>query len=171
MAFTHYTPTAQRNYGVEYSYTTGIPTQSSIFSKDYSITNTRGATRSETFEDKQVVSYDASGSYDSRFFSRSSSGLNGSNGAEYNYGQTYSSTESFYEFDNYLSSSHTGSGENGSTSSYASQATGEGQAYAGGGAYGQTGSSVYTELAQFNSTYRVYTTSRSASRSTYESYP
>jgi len=170
MAFTHYTPTAQRIYGEEYSYSTGIPTQSSIFSRDYSVTDTRGATRSETFADTQVVSYDASGSYESRFFTRSSSGLNSYNDPEYNFGATYSSTESFYEFDNYLSSSLTGSGENGSTSSYATQATGAGQNYAGGGAFGQTGSSVYTELAQFNSTYRVYTTSLSASRSSSASY-
>ena len=170
MAFTHYTPTAQRNYGVEYSYSTGIPTQTLIYSRDYSVTDTNGATRSETFADTQVDSYDASGSYESRFFTRSSSGLNGINNPEYNFGATYSSTESYYEFDNYLSSSHTGSGENGSTSSYASAATGEGAVYAGGGAFGQTASSVFTELAQFNSTYRVYTTSLSASRSSSESY-
>jgi hypothetical protein len=170
MAFTHYTPTAQRIYGEEYSYSTGIPNASSIFSRDYSVTNTNGATRSQTYVDKQVRSYDSDGSYESRFFTRSSSGLDGSNGAEYDYGKSYSSTESFYEFDNYLSSSLTGSGENGSTSSYASQATGEGQSYAGGGAFGQTASSVSTELSQFNSTYIVYTTSRSASRSSSASY-
>ena len=170
MAFTHYTPTAQRNYGVEYSYSTGIPTQTLIYSRDYSVTDTNGATRSETFADTQVDSYDASGSYESRFFTRSSSGLNGINNPEYNFGATYSSTESYYEFDNYLSSSNTGSGKNGSTSSYASQATGSNAVYAGGGAFGQTASSVFTELAQFNSTYRVYTTSLSASRSSSESY-
>jgi len=170
MAFTHYTPTAQRNYGVEYSYATGIPNGTSIYSLDVSQTRSIGATQSGTYEDQQIRSYNASGYFSSRLLTGSTSGSRQSNGDDNSYGAAYSSTRSSYDFDNYLSSSRAGSGENGSTATNAAQGTGLNADYAAAGAFGRTASSVRTELAQFNSTYRVFTTSLSASSSSSQSY-
>lgn len=166
MAFTHYTPTAQRNYGVKYSYSTGIPTQSSIYSLHYSETNKVGDTLSKTFEQEEVISYDSNGSYSSSSYTISSSGLNQINEIGSSVGATYNSNESYSEFNNYLSSFTTASGEVGSTFSDASA----GQNYAGGLSSGRTASSESSKLFQFNSTDQVYTTSASESESSSESY-
>jgi len=172
MAFTHYTPTAQRNYGVAYSYTTGIPTTSRVFSQESVNTISQGAlgdtTESITLDRIQVSSYDTNGWYDSGYFSKSTNATNADNGIEYSFTINNTATRDELTYAFYLSTYETQAQEGEDYSSAGFNAS-DGDA-ANGRTYGATFSSVQSATTKFNSTELVSTTDFEASFTSSRSY-
>jgi len=172
MAFTHYTPTAQRNYGVAYSYATGIPTTSRVYSNENSNTTAQGpfdgTSESVTFARTKISSYDTDGSYSSGYFSKSTNGKNGNNGEEGSFTESNTATRDEFTYQFYVSDYETEGEEGVDYSSSGFNATKGSRGL--GRTYGATFSSVQSATTKFNSTELVSTTDGETSFTSSQTY-